>query len=119
MDHLASFRILSKLERITFPDLSKLDLGYDPPLYAYYGTTSLLNGLATQAEAVTNRLFGGIKKEVLTKGSPKLLSVDIGDIIFEVAVNRRLRKRRKVLREGRRQIVVEEYIDNDKYGNRK
>ncbi|KAG8813190.1 hypothetical protein FS842_005647 [Serendipita sp. 407] len=120
MDHLAPFRMFSKLESISFPDISKLGISYRSPGTAFCLYPGLRDRRDPQAKEVTQRLLEGIEKEILTKTGPRLLRVVIGVIIYEVDANRRLRKRRRICREGRRRhIVVEEYVGDDEGGNGK
>ncbi|KAG8838528.1 hypothetical protein FRC20_011525 [Serendipita sp. 405] len=87
-DHLATFRMFSKLESISLPDMSRLGL---------------------------RQLLEGIEQEILTKGGPILRSVVIGDLICEVDVNGRLKRSRRIIRSrprrGGRTIV--EYVGEE------
>ncbi|KAG8839553.1 hypothetical protein FRC20_005996, partial [Serendipita sp. 405] len=70
--------------------------------------------LSAKAKEATKKLLEGIEREVLTKGGLRLRSVAIGDPIYEVNANARLKRSRRILRTVRQgPTVVEEYIEEE------
>ncbi|KAG9020168.1 hypothetical protein FS842_007540, partial [Serendipita sp. 407] len=70
MDHLSCYRMFPKLKRISFPWVSSLGLGYNPPWCgnAYFNNPGLRVRLAAKAKEVTEQLLEGIQREVMAPG---------------------------------------------------